>query len=84
MGKKPAAKTAPAPAAATEDLATQVLCMQHYQPQLYKAIMAYGQEEAYSVVKDAISRSVEKGKAALLKEGYEKGLLVNPPPPPKL
>jgi hypothetical protein len=36
--------------------------------------MARGREEAYSVVKEAISRSLEKGKTALLKEGYEKGL----------
>ena len=74
MGKKQAAKAPPAPASAKEDLATQVLCMQQHQPQLYEAIMARGREEAYSVVKEAISRSLEKGKTALLKEGYEKGL----------
>jgi hypothetical protein len=73
MGKKTAAKTAPAPAS-VDDLVTQVLCMQQHQPQLYKAILARGREEAYIMVKEAISRSLEKGKIALLKEGYEKGL----------
>jgi 3-dehydroquinate synthase class II len=75
MGKKPAVKTAhPASALAKEDLVTQVLNMQQQQAELYEAIMAQGQEEAYSLVKEAISRSLEKGKMVLLKEGYEKGL----------
>jgi hypothetical protein len=75
MGKKQAVKTAqPAPALPKEDLATQVLCTQQHQAELYEAIMARGREEAYSLVKEAISRSLEKGKTALLKEGYEKGL----------
>ena len=71
MGKKQAAKTPPAPASVKEDLMTQVLCMQQHQPQLYKAIVAWGQEEAYSVVKEVISRSLEKEKIVLVKEGYE-------------
>ena len=75
MGKKQAVKTShQAPALVKEGLAIQVLCMQQHQAELYEAIMAWGQEEAYSVVKEAISRSLEKGKTVLLKEGYEKGL----------
>lgn len=67
MGKKQAMKAAqPAPALAKEDLATQVLCMQQHQVELYKAIMARGREEAYSVVKEAISRSLEKGKTGTI------------------
>ena len=74
MGKKPAVKTAQAPALVKEDLATQVLCIQQHQAKLYEAIMAQGQEEVYSMVKEAISRSLEKGKIALLEEGYKKRL----------
>ena len=75
MGKKPAAKTAQlASALPKEDLATQVLCIQQHQAELYKAIVAQGREQAYSLVKDMITRLLEKEKAALLEEGYEKGL----------
>ena len=75
MGKKLAVKTAqPASALVKEDFATQILCMQQHQAELYEAIVAQGQKQAYSLMKDAISRSLEKGKAALLEEGYQKGL----------
>jgi hypothetical protein len=54
-------------------LVTQVLVVQQYQPEIYEAIMAQGWEQAYLLVKEVISRSLEKGKSALLEEGYKKG-----------
>jgi hypothetical protein len=66
MGKKPAAKTTPAPVSAKEDLTTQVFCIQQHQPQLYEAIVARGCEEAYSMVKEANLKITGKGEDSII------------------